>query len=166
MNDFIVSINDKSKKVQIIDDKNLIANGVNYSYDFYPLNNDSYILRLNEKFHEVKIKNNGEKYYNILINNSIFETIVRNKLQDEAAKIIEQKKSGKHTKEIKAPMPGMVIVIKKNVGDAVVKNDSVIILEAMKMENDIRTSIEGHIKDIYVKAGTAVEKGALLFSIE
>ncbi len=166
MNDFIVSINDKKKDVQILDEKQLIFNGKNYSYDFYALNNDTFILRLNEKFYEVTIKKNEKKYYNVLINNSIFETIVRNKLQDEAASIIEQKQKVLHSQDIKSPMPGMVIIIKKNTGEKVAKNDSVIILEAMKMENDIRSPITGHIKKIYVKEGIAVDKGTLLFSIE
>ncbi len=166
MNDFIVSINDKKKDVQILDDSHLNFNGTYYSYDFYPLNNDTYILRLNEKFYEVSVKKNEKKYYNILINSSIFEAIVRNKLQDKAAKIIEQKKKGQYIHEIKAPMPGMVIIVKKNSGDTVSKNESILILEAMKMENDIRSPIAGKIKDVFVKEGIAVEKGAKLFSIE
>ncbi len=166
MNDFIVSLNEKKKNIQIIDDKHLISNGKRYSYDFFPLNHDTFILHLNDKFYEVTVKKNEKKYYNVLINNSIFEAIVRNKLQDEAAKIIEQKKKGHHTHDIKAPMPGMVIIIKKNAGDTVVKNESILILEAMKMENDIRSPISGRIKNVFVEEGIAVEKGALLFSIE
>ena len=166
MNDFIVSINEKKKDIQILDDNHLTFNGTKYEYDFYSLNNDTYILRLNEKFHEITIKKNERKYYNILINNFIFEAVVRNKLQDEAARIIEQKKKGQHTHEIKAPMPGMVIIVKRNLGDTVLKNESILILEAMKMENDIRSPIAGKIKDVFVEEGKAVEKGAKLFSIE
>ncbi len=166
MNDFIVNINENKKDIQILDDSNLIFNGTNYSYDFYHLNNDTYILRLNRRLYEVTIKKNDKKYYNILINNSIFEAIVRNKLQDEAEKIIEQKRKGQHTHEITAPMPGMIIIVKKNIGDIVSKNESILILEAMKMENDIRTPLSGKIKNVFVEEGKAVEKGALLFSIE
>ena len=166
MNEFKVITNNNKSDIQIIDEKSLTLNGHKFSYDFYQLNNDTYILRLNNKFYEVVIKKNENNYYNVLINNSIFDTIVRNKLQDDAAKIIEQKNTGSQNHDIKAPMPGMVVMIKKNMGDKVAKNESIIILEAMKMENDIRSPIAGRIKNFYIQEGKAVEKGALLFTIE
>ena len=67
---------------------------------------------------------------------------------------------------MKAPMPGMVLKIKKQVGDNVVRGESVLILEAMKMENDLRAHTSGIIKSLNVKEGMAVEKGYMLFIIE
>ena len=61
-----------------------------------------------------------------------------------------------------APMPGLIIGYKKNVGDAVAKGDTVLILEAMKMENAIVAPCDGVIKAINYKQGDTVPKGAVL----
>lgn len=61
-----------------------------------------------------------------------------------------------------APMPGMIVSVAKNVGDTVEKGDTVIVLEAMKMENALPAPVSGTIKAINVKQGASVAKGAVL----
>jgi oxaloacetate decarboxylase alpha subunit/pyruvate carboxylase subunit B len=61
-----------------------------------------------------------------------------------------------------APMPGMIVSVAKNVGDAVEKGDTVIVLEAMKMENALPAPVGGTIKAINVAQGASVAKGAVL----
>jgi biotin carboxyl carrier protein len=63
---------------------------------------------------------------------------------------------------IKAPMPGLILELKVNVGDAVKIGDPVLILEAMKMENVLKSSGEGIVKTVKVKKGDRVEKGQVL----
>ena len=60
----------------------------------------------------------------------------------------------------------MILKVKKHTGELVNTGDSIIILEAMKMENDIKAPVCGTINAIYVNDGTAVEKGVKLFSIK
>jgi len=55
--------------------------------------------------------------------------------------------------------------VRKKVGEQVELGESVIILEAMKMENDLKSPASGIIENIYVTEGSAVEKGVILFSI-
>ena len=64
--------------------------------------------------------------------------------------------------EIKAPMPGLVLDIRVAEGDEVKKGDSILVLEAMKMENIIKSPTDGIIKKINVKKGIAVEKNQVL----
>ncbi|MFO7666951.1 MAG: biotin/lipoyl-containing protein, partial [Desulfobacterales bacterium] len=61
-----------------------------------------------------------------------------------------------------APMPGMIVSYEKNVGDHVKKGDTVVILEAMKMENALPAPVEGVIKAINFKSGDSVPKNAVL----
>lgn len=68
--------------------------------------------------------------------------------------------------EIKAPMPGLVLDIKVSVGDTVEKGDSILVLEAMKMENVLKSPTEGVVKEVHVNKGDAVEKNQLLISFE
>lgn len=67
-------------------------------------------------------------------------------------------------KEIKAPMPGLVLKLLVKEGDTVKKNDPVLILEAMKMENVIKSPGEGTVGKLHAAERTAVEKGQLLVS--
>ncbi len=68
-------------------------------------------------------------------------------------------------KEIKAPMPGKVLQILVKNGDDVKGGDSLLILEAMKMENVIKAPHDLHVKDIKVVLNQAVEKGAVLIKL-
>jgi pyruvate carboxylase subunit B len=61
-----------------------------------------------------------------------------------------------------APMPGMIVSVVKKVGDAVEKGDTVIVLEAMKMENALPAPVSGTVKAVNVAQGASVAKGAAL----
>ena len=65
-----------------------------------------------------------------------------------------------------APMPGLVVRVRVAVGDRVEAGQGVVVMEAMKMENELRATAAGVVKSIEVEAGTAVEKGTLLVSLE
>lgn len=66
---------------------------------------------------------------------------------------------------IKAPMPGLVRAISVSVGEVVTKNATLLVLEAMKMENNINAAVAGRIEKIYVEAGKSVEKNMSLIEI-
>lgn len=67
--------------------------------------------------------------------------------------------------KISAPMPGKILAVKASVGQAVKKGDTLLILEAMKMENDIVAPSDGTVVSINVAAGDAVEPGATLATL-
>jgi glutaconyl-CoA decarboxylase len=69
------------------------------------------------------------------------------------------------TANVCAPMPGNIWKILVSVGDTVVDGQAVVILEAMKMENELFTPKAGKVLDIRVKQGDAVDTGAILVSI-
>ncbi len=64
-----------------------------------------------------------------------------------------------------APMPGVIVMCEKNVGEAVQSGDVVLVLEAMKMENLITAPLDGKVLSLLVKDGEKVEKGTLLGTI-
>lgn len=63
-------------------------------------------------------------------------------------------------------MPGKVVKLMKKEGDKVAKGETVLILEAMKMENEIKSGADGIIKSVNVKEGQALEAGFLMIEIE
>ncbi len=68
--------------------------------------------------------------------------------------------------EMKAPIPGLVTNVLKAVGDEVKEGEPVLVLAAMKLENEIRAPRSGKLVELRAKAGAAVEKGELLAVIE
>ena len=67
---------------------------------------------------------------------------------------------------ILAPMPGLIVRVSVSVGDKVEAGQGIVVMEAMKMENELRATAAGVVRSIEVAAGTAVEKGALLVALE
>lgn len=67
---------------------------------------------------------------------------------------------------ILAPMPGLIVRVSVKVGDKVEAGQGVVVMEAMKMENELRATSAGTVRTVEVFPGTAVEKGALLVALE
>jgi len=67
---------------------------------------------------------------------------------------------------LKAPMPGLVVRVQVEAGTAVVAGSGVIVLEAMKMENELRAAAAGTVRVVRVQQGEAVEKGQVLVEFE
>ena len=66
---------------------------------------------------------------------------------------------------VNSPMPGKIISVKANVGDAVKRGDEILILEAMKMENEIVAPEDGTVASINVSSGDSVEAGTVLATL-
>lgn len=90
------------------------------------------------------------------------ERIIRERFQGNALSGTIQ--TGLHV--IKAPMPGLVRAINVRPGDEVDRSSTVLILEAMKMENNILASAKGRVKKVLIAEGSSVEKNASLIEIE
>lgn len=89
---------------------------------------------------------------------------------DERSKIIREL-SGEKDKAtgpapIIAPMPGLIVRVNVQVGDQVGAGQGIVVMEAMKMENELRSTSGGRVKSILAQPGTAVKKGAKLVELE
>lgn len=69
-------------------------------------------------------------------------------------------------KSVVAPMPGLVVKVEVEPGDAVEAGQGVVIIEAMKMENELKAEGQGTVLTVHVEPGQAVEKGAVLVDFE
>ena len=90
-------------------------------------------------------------------------------LQDEQSRMMHTlgiDKAVKKVREIKAPMPGLVLNIMVKPGDVIKKNDPILVLEAMKMENLIKAPSDSIVSSVQAEQGKAVEKGQILVCFE
>ena len=67
---------------------------------------------------------------------------------------------------LRAPMPGLIVQLRVQVGDTVSAGAGLVVMEAMKMENELRAQAAGTVRAVHVSVGAAVEKGALLVELE
>ena len=67
---------------------------------------------------------------------------------------------------IVAPMPGLIVRVNVNVGDNVEAGQGIVVMEAMKMENELRATTGGRVKAVHAEVGAAAEKGAILVELE
>jgi len=166
MNEFVVTVNEKKIKVAFISENKAVINDKENNYSLSKLNNNSYELFVDNKSYLITAKKNGSAEFIITLQGQVIETKVLSALQEKAAALMETTTAKHSITVVKSPMPGMILKIKKKVGEEVMQGDSLLILEAMKMENDIRSPVSGKIKEIKVKEAQAVEKGIPLFIIE
>jgi biotin carboxyl carrier protein len=78
----------------------------------------------------------------------------------------EGRASGSGPQRLTAPMPGKVVRVLVKPGDVVQARQPMIVIEAMKMENELRAAREGTVADVHAREGSSVEAGALLVVIQ
>ncbi len=163
--DYFVDSNGKEKSVKFTGPGTVLIGDREYSYHLEEINEYYYILRINNRVFRVNRVSGEKNSHLLLIDGRYVETAVRTNLEQKARQVLSNVKQKNHHSLIRSPMPGMVLSLKKNAGDEVAQGESIMILEAMKMENDIKSPFSGTIREIYVSERSAVEKGAKLFLI-
>jgi biotin carboxyl carrier protein len=95
--------------------------------------------------------------------------VLRAEVEDERAALLRRlarsETQAAGTLEIKAPMPGLVVRLPAQKGATVKKGQSLVIIEAMKMENDIKSPVDGVVTAVHVAERSAVEKNARLLTL-
>ena len=106
------------------------------------------------------------KKYTVKVNGNTYAGDIASLLDQRIKEMGFEVGATKQVNAIKAPMPGLVLEIKVNLGQEVQEGDDLLILEAMKMENILTSPRAGIIKSIAVNKGQAVDKGQLLIEFE
>lgn len=102
------------------------------------------------------------KTFSFKINGRLYTVGLKNKFDLLLEKMGMNTNASAKVNNIKAPMPGLIIDLRVKTGDTVAAGDTLIILEAMKMENSIKSPGEGTVRNVKVRKGDGVEKGQVL----
>ncbi len=130
-------------------------------------NNQFHLLKNNRSFQiEILKEDFFKRTYTIKVNEFEFEINISTPLEKLIKELGFELGSSKKVSEIKAPMPGLILSLKVEEGQEVEEGQSLLILEAMKMENNFSSPRAGIIKSIAVKEGQAVDKGQILIEFE
>ncbi len=162
---FRTRIGDEELEI-IVEDDRVLVNGAERTVSFEEVSPGRFSLLLDGKSHVVTLESEESDSLGLVIDGHHLDVQVRDErtmLMDELARSQPVKEGAQ---EIRAPMPGLVVRILVKEGDEVVAGDGVIVLEAMKMENELKADAPGRIKTIHVAPEEAVTKNALLMEFE
>lgn len=129
--------------------------------------NTFHIIRNNKGYNATIVSfNREEKTMVVRVNGNDYEVSIKDKYDLLLQQLGISAKSSSAAQNIKAPMPGLIINVVANEGDEVKKGDTLLILEAMKMENVIKSPRDGKVKKVHAALRQAVEKNQLLLEFE
>ena len=150
---------------EVISDENgYRVNGNEFQWDNVKISDGYFhILYQNKSYRaEVVSIDKAAKRFIIKINGKSYAVDLKEKFDLLLEKMGMNNVAAGKLNHIKAPMPGLIIELKVKVGDVVKPGDQLLILEAMKMENILKSQGEGTVKNVKVKKGDTVEKGQVL----
>ena len=146
--------------------EHMIINGERF--DYQSVNSDTELsqIKVGNKYFNVLCKKVTENDFELWIHHHVFKVKVEDSRSQLLSRFKEFSSSTLETVTVKAPMPGLVKAIEVTQGEMIEKGGGLIILEAMKMENEIRSIVRGRVKSIEVKLNSSVEKDQTLMIIE
>lgn len=117
------------------------------------------------RVHLMAVAGRGEDGWQLVDRGSVRDVAVIDERTHHIRSLTSEMSGGGGGGVIKAPMPGLVMKIEVEVGQLVVEGQGLVVLEAMKMENELKAPSAGVVENIRVVAGQAVEKGEVLVSL-
>jgi acetyl/propionyl-CoA carboxylase alpha subunit len=121
----------------------------------------------NNKSYRIELVEKGEgKTYTLRINEKLVTVSLKDKMDMLLKELGMDSLNNQKVNDLKAPMPGLVVDIKVIEGQQVKKGETIIVLEAMKMENALKAAADATVKKIVAVKGSAVEKNQVLVHME
>lgn len=132
-----------------------------WNVEFKRVSDNLFSVRTGNRIHRVYlVESEDKKYLSIMGHQFCVE-----RYETHRSRSIELDEIGE-TAVICPPMPGMVVKVKVSEGDIVEKNQSLAVVEAMKMENELRSPIKGRVKTIHASTGDLVDAGKPIIELE
>lgn len=165
---YTAKIGDKSYEIDENQSKDLLLNGEIVKWDKISSGTTGYHILRNNKGYQVEVISisKEDKMATIQVNGNRYDIELKDQYDTLLENLGMASMNVKKNNDYKAQMPGLIIDIRVAVGDEIKKGDPLIVLEAMKMENIIKSSDDVTIKSINVEVGEAVEKKQVLIEFE
>ena len=160
---YVAVINDHSFEIEIDSDGQIEVNGEARDVDFLNLGGSLYSIITENRSLEAVIDDDEGKIA-VMMDGRLIETQVL----DERAVLLAQRRGGlgMRSGEVHAPMPGLIVSVTVEKGQAVAQGETLVILESMKMQNELQSPISGTVQSIHVSSDQTVDKNDLLIEIQ
>lgn len=148
-------------------DGNLL-NGEKFLADMVATGERFFHILHHEKSYTVELVSQdiATKMMRVKVNNRVYDVSVKDRMDLILEQMGLNTASTGKMRQLKAPMPGLVLDVRVQVGDQVEKGDPLVLLEAMKMENVLKAEGAGKVASIEVNKGQNVEKGFVMLKFE
>ena len=150
----------------LLNDSNANFNDEELTYSLHRASDQSYHLLVNGRSFNVFLVPVDENVYRLSVNGKTTELVVKGEREMLLEQYGLEHGAGGADSAVRAPMPGLVLSTLVSDGDLVSRGDGLVVLEAMKMENEIRSTADGRVKHVHVEAGDAVGKDTILVDLE
>ncbi len=164
---FKASVRNNSYQISV-DKEEILIDGKEIELDLAKLSQQKYHIISNHKSYSVELVSldRAKKLVSVKVNNAVYKVALKDKMDELLVKLGMEAMLEEKTEDLKAPMPGLILEIAVEKGQAVAKGDKLLILEAMKMENVIKAGGEGIVADVKVNVSDSVENGQILITFE
>lgn len=141
--------------------------GKPFPVDFHEIRPGRYHIIHNLKTYAVEVLSSdiASHLHTVRVNGKVFEVQLRDHFDELLQELGMDVAAGKKAGDLKAPMPGLVVNVLVEEGQQIHKGDTLVVLEAMKMENSLKASADAVIKKINVTKGNTVEKNQVLIQL-
>ena len=165
---FKITVNDRFSFDIEQDKDQYLVNGKQIIFDLQTIDqNRVSIIHDNRSYLAEMVElNREEKTCVIKVNGNEYTLSIKDQYDELLHRLGMDKLIGSKIADLKAPMPGLVLNVLVKNGDSIKKGDNLLVLEAMKMENIIKSPADLHVKMIRIKSGDKVEKGQVLINFE
>ncbi len=160
----LIESNNEKYRISLEGDEVSIGNK-SIKFEFSEVSRNLCYIFIDEKPYRVYL-NNSKSVFDIYVNGIYFRLRFINKLSEFLQNSENANSAGKKEYYVKAPMPGLVTKILKKNGDEVSAGETVLFLEAMKMENAIKSAHHGILHELNVEENINIEKGTTLFIVK
>ena len=161
---YVTTINNKKFEVDIRNDNSVWVNGKKREVDFLALGPALYSIIMDTIQHEVVVEG-AEDSVEVLLNGRLYTGTVL----DERSQLMRSRRGGLEADSgevtIRAPMPGLIAAVLCNEGDAVEAGQTLVILESMKMQNELKAPRAGTVQRVSVAANQTVEQRKVLITL-
>lgn len=159
------SIGNKTFEIDSVEN-GFLVNSASVQWDMVKLAEDHFSIIFKNKSYQAEVVKLDAitKTCTVKINNHPYTVELKDKFDLLLEKMGMKSGASGKINTLKAPMPGLIIDLKIKAGDSVKVGDPLLVLEAMKMENIIKSPGEGEVKSIHIKKGDRVEKNQILIS--
>jgi len=165
---YTISLSGNTYTVEVISKNQLKINGEVVDFEVRKEKNKVYVITYNDHSYFVLIKRYDAllKEMEIQVEQQIFQLKVRDDIDDLLDKLGIDYSDMFKVSELKAPMPGLVLDILVEAGQEVKKGDNLLVISAMKMENNIKSPVDAVVKEVKVDKNIAVNKNQVLVEFE
>lgn len=162
---YVTTIDEREYEVEILDESHLRVNGRLYTVDYHAVNDQPvYSLLLDGRSYEAYVYP-SDSLWQVLLRGRSFPARVEDE-REKLLRVASQGEVGERSEfTLKAPMPGLVISVLVAEGQAIQKGEVLLILESMKMQNELKATRAGTITRVRVQPGETVEQHQGLLTI-